>query len=167
MPQPHFDPRAPGRWGFFYVLFSSSLFIFSRSSRAHLKVTTFLGVIVMGSPVWRFLPRRSCFSRIENLPKPEIWTSSPDSRVCLITSKTVSTSSVDLHFARSVLVETAWVRSALVRVPPAFFRAGPPSFLLRRVNMVVVLVWGFGLGPYPTVLNAKRQEELKAAGYRL
>ena len=77
---------------------------------AHLKVKTFLGAIVMGSPVWGFRPRRWRFSWTENLPKLEIRTSSPDSRVCLMTSKTVSTSSVERILGMSVFLQTVSAR---------------------------------------------------------
>jgi hypothetical protein len=56
----------------------------------------------MSVPVAGFLPRRFAFFFTQNLPKPEINTSSPDSRDCLIRSSNISTVSIDFFTGESI-----------------------------------------------------------------
>jgi len=69
--------------------------ILSLNFPEHLNVTTRLGASTISSPVAGFRPFRSRFSLTQNLPNPEFRTSSPDARVDLISSRIVSTVSVD------------------------------------------------------------------------
>jgi len=91
------------------------LFNFSLSFMALWKVTTFLGAGIRSSPVTGFLPRRFFFT--QNLPKPEIKTSPPDSKDCLMSSSNISTVSIDFLRVNPFLSATASMMSALVRVP--------------------------------------------------
>src|SRR5690606_32440603 len=59
------------------------------------KTRTLRASITISLPVWGLRPIRSFFSRTSKLPKPEIFTFSPRSRLCLMVSKTVSTISAD------------------------------------------------------------------------
>jgi hypothetical protein len=52
-----------------------------------LKVTTFPGDSLSGSPVWGFPPLRPCLPLTEKFPNPLMRTSSPFSKDCLISSK--------------------------------------------------------------------------------
>ena len=70
----------------FFAFVFGFVFSFSFSFPDHLNVTTFLGARIRSFPVAGFLPFRLAFCFTKNLPKPEINTSSPDSRVCLICS---------------------------------------------------------------------------------
>jgi hypothetical protein len=72
-----------------------SPFTLSRNIPEHLKVTTFLGFIIIFSPVAGFRPLRSRLSLTQNFPNPEIRTSSPDARVDLIISRIFSIVSED------------------------------------------------------------------------
>jgi hypothetical protein len=64
--------------------------IFFLKTSEHLKVTTLLASSTKFSPVAGFLPLRGAFFFAENFPNLLIRTSSPDSRVFLISSKIVS-----------------------------------------------------------------------------
>ena len=78
--------------------YGSYLLTLSLNCREHLKVTTLLGSSIISSPVEGFLPRRSCFVLTQNFPKRLTSTSSPDSKVCLMISSSVSISSNDWFF---------------------------------------------------------------------
>ena len=60
-----------------------------------LNVTTLLGDNINPSPVDGLRPRRSRLSLTWNLPKPDIMTSSPDSKDCMMISNRISMTSVD------------------------------------------------------------------------
>jgi hypothetical protein len=74
------------------------VFSFSFSFPDHLNVTTFLGARIRSFPVAGFLPFRFFLFFTQNLPKPEINTSSPDSRDCWISSSSISMVSIDYLF---------------------------------------------------------------------
>jgi len=82
--------------------FVQALFIMSLNLPEHLNVTIFLGANIIAIPVAGFLPLRSFFSFTQNLPNPEINTSSPDSSVLLMISKHVSTISEDLFLVKPI-----------------------------------------------------------------
>ncbi len=71
----------------------------------------------MSSPVAGFLPRRFFFFFTQNLPKPEINTSSPFSRDRLISSKTISTVSKAFLWVYPLVSTTDSTIRALVREP--------------------------------------------------
>jgi len=91
-------------------------FTISRNFPEHLKVTTFLGASIISSPVFGFRPFRSAFSFTQNLPKPLTMTSSPDTRVCLMIPRRVSTVSMDLFLENPLLVLISSMMSFFVRV---------------------------------------------------
>jgi hypothetical protein len=78
----------------------------------HLKVTTRLASIIMSSPVWGFLPFRSFLSFTQNFPKPLTRKSSPDTNVRLMISSKDSTTAEDSCFAKSVVLQTEFIRLA-------------------------------------------------------
>jgi hypothetical protein len=74
-------------------------------------------VDIMFVPVAGFLPFLLAFCFTQSLPKPEINTSSPDSRDCLMSSSNISTVSIDFFRVNPILSATASTIWALVRVP--------------------------------------------------
>jgi hypothetical protein len=68
----------------------------------------------MSSLVWGFLPLHSLFSLTQNLPKPLIRISSPDSRVCFIISRRVSMVVLDNFFGSLLLPESFEEKIALI-----------------------------------------------------
>jgi hypothetical protein len=68
-------------------------------------------------PVAGFLPLRSRFFFTQNFPKPEINTTPPVFRDCLISSSKILTVSIDLLRVNPFLSATASIMWAFVRVP--------------------------------------------------
>ena len=98
------------------------LLILSLNCPEHLNVTTRLGASIILSPVAGFLPRLSRFSLTQNFPKPLIRTSSPDTRLDLISSRRVSTNSTDWTRGYPFAFATALIRCSFVRVIVKRFR---------------------------------------------
>jgi len=73
-----------------FFAFFGSVFSFSFSFPDHLNVTTFLGAMIRSFPVAGFLPFCFFLFFTQNLPNPEINTSSPDSRDRLMSSSNIS-----------------------------------------------------------------------------
>ena len=87
----------------------------------------------LSAPVAGFRPRLCRFDLTQNLPKPLIMTSSPDSNVCLIVSNNISTVSVALFldigtFLHSESDIRAFV-SVMVSMPPLCVRDSYCPFL--------------------------------------
>ena len=101
----------------FFAFVFGFVFSFSFSFADHLNVTTFRGARIISFPVAGFLPLRLAFCFTLNLPKPEINTSSPDARDCLISSSNVSTVSMDFLRVKPMASATASTMWALVSVP--------------------------------------------------
>ena len=80
-------------------------------------MTTRRSARTMSMPVAGFRPFRWFFCFTQNLPKLEISTSSPDSRVRLMSSRTASTVSLAFLRLKPLAAATASMISALVRVP--------------------------------------------------
>ena len=95
---------------------SHPVLILSLNFPEHLYVTTRLGASIISLPVAGFRPLRSDFTFTQNLPKPLIKTSSPDSRVFFMISSSVSIVSVAFFFVKPFCSATAWIISALVNV---------------------------------------------------
>ena len=92
-------------------------FNFSLSFLEFWNVTTFLGAIIMSSPVAGFRPLRSAFFLTQNFPKPEMRTSSPFSRERLMSSSIISTVSKAFCWVYPLDSTTASTMRALIRVP--------------------------------------------------
>ena len=92
------------------------LLILSFKTFEVLKVTTLLPLNKAPSPVCGFRPFLDLLSLTQNLPKPLIRTSSPDSSVCLITSRRNSTAKIDVCFWIWQFSKTEFVRWTLVSV---------------------------------------------------
>jgi hypothetical protein len=80
----------------FFSFVIGFVFSFSFSFSDHLNVMTFLGASTISFPVAGFLPRRFFLFFTRNLPKPEIITSLPDSRVDLMEKKGAKKKGSDL-----------------------------------------------------------------------
>jgi hypothetical protein len=83
----------------------------------HWNLRTFLGASIISSPVAGFLPRRLFFFFTQNLPKPVINTSSPDSKDRLMSSSSISTVSIDFLRVYPIFYATESNMLALVSVP--------------------------------------------------
>ena len=94
------------RASLFYAI-AFSLISFSLSIPEHWTLTTFFGASIISSLVAGFLPSRFAFSFTQNLPKPEIRTSSSDSRDCLISSSNILTVSKDFFWVKPFCSITA------------------------------------------------------------
>jgi len=111
------------------------VFSFSFSLPDHLNVTTFLGAIIRSFPVAGFLLFRFFLFFTQNLPKPEIITSSPDSSSDLMSSSKVSTVSIDFLRVKPFCSITASAMWALVRVPGLVLRLCPDPYLTCHLAM--------------------------------
>ena len=78
----------------------------------------------MSSPVAGFRPLRSRFSLTQNLPNPEIRTSSPDARDDLIISRIVSTVFVDFILLNLFCWVMALIKWDFVMVMGVVLRCG-------------------------------------------
>src|SRR3989339_231160 len=93
---------------------------------------TFLGRIGTSTPVFGLRPIRSPFLRTVKLPKDEIFTFSPFTRVFEISSRTASTSSADSLRDKPTSLYTESARSA--RVIVRVFIISPLVLCIHRLS---------------------------------
>jgi hypothetical protein len=91
-----------------------------RSFPEHLKVTILRGFSIMDSPVDGLRPLRAFFSLMQNFPKPEIRTSSPEARVDFMISRIRSTAWTDFALVKPTSSTTFSTMCAFVRLILAF-----------------------------------------------
>jgi hypothetical protein len=94
----------------------------------------------MSLPVAGFLPLRSSFCFTQNLPKPLIRTSSPDSRVFLMSSRRVSIVSVAILRVIPMWLVRVDIMSAFVSDPGLFFGMGG-SCLFWNLAVMINLIY--------------------------
>ena len=87
---------------FWSIVFFDQPFMQSLSFPEHLKATIFRFFSIISSPVAGFLPFLGAFSLTQNFPNPEIMTSSPDTKVDFIVSR--SSSIVSFAFESEILL---------------------------------------------------------------
>ena len=126
-------------------------FILPFNKEQHLKMTTRLDPSIKSSPVWGFLPLRPFFSFTQNFPKPEISTSSPDSRVIFIVLRMDSIRSMDWVFEQPLWLQMLSTMLALVRdiagTPCIEGFIGYLKILLTR-NYCYILILSRNYGSY-------------------